>query len=136
MKALLFGAWNTDLGLLLMRIVFGGFMMFGHGLGKLSGFAERMDSFPDPLGVGSTMSLALAVGAEFFAAFLVILGLATRAALVPLVITMVVAGFIIHGADPFQKQELALIYLAAYIVLFLTGPGKYSVDNKLANKGS
>lgn len=90
--------------------------------------------FGDPLGLGSELSLALTVFAEFVCAILLILGLATRLATIPLIITMVVAGFIVHGNDPFGKKEMALLYLAVYFVLLITGPGKYSLDNSLGGK--
>ncbi len=130
---LLFTEYN-DVGKLILRLFFGLTMVFAHGLGKLSGFGDRMDSFPDPLGVGSTMSLALVVGAEFFCALAVALGLFTRAALIPLIITMFVAVFVIHGEDPFKKQELGLTYLFAYLALFFAGAGRFSVDALLARR--
>ena len=66
--------------------------------------------------------------AEVVAAILLILGLGTRFVLIPLIITMLVAFFIVHADDPFSKKELALLYLIPFISLFLTGPGKYSLD--------
>ena len=33
-----------------------------------------------------------------------------------------------HGADPFQKKELALLYLLMSAVIFLLGPGRFSLD--------
>jgi putative oxidoreductase len=41
---------------------------------------------------------------------------------------MAVAAFIVHGGDPWGEKELAYIYLAGYLTLLLTGPGKFSVD--------
>lgn len=117
-----------DVGLLLMRVAFGALMLFGHGLGKLMQYSEKSAVFPDPLGVGSPLSLALAIFAEVVCSLAVVLGLFTRAALVPLMVTMLVAVFIIHADDPWQKKEFALLYLIPYFVLFLTGPGKYSLD--------
>jgi len=110
-------------------------MLFGHGWGKLVTFGDRMDSFPDPLGVGSAVSLGLAVFAEVVCAFLVSIGLLTRAALIPLIITMLVAAFIIHGPDPLfgsgRTKEMALLFLAGYLSIFVAGPGKFSLDRLL-----
>jgi len=126
----------SDLGLLLLRLTSGGFMLVAHGWGKLAGFAAKAESFPDPLGVGSSASLGLAVFAEVLCALFVVLGLGTRLATVPLIITMGVAAFVIHGADPYKVKEKALLYLIAYLVLFLTGPGKLSIDHQLAKRCS
>ncbi|MGA0334055.1 MAG: DoxX family protein [Kiritimatiellia bacterium] len=124
-------ALKTDLGLLSLRLMFGIGMLVAHGWGKLLSFGDRMDSFPDPLGISSPVSLAAVVFAEVFCAALVSIGLFTRAALIPLIFTMGVAAFVIHGGDSFADKEMALLYLVSYLTLFLTGPGKLSLDHKL-----
>jgi len=119
---------NTDLGILILRLAAGG-LMLTHGLPKLSKlFAGGELAFADPLGVGVELSLTLAVFAEVICAVLIIIGLGTRLAAVPLIITMLVVFFIVHGADPLRAKELSLLYLMAYIVLAITGSGKYSLD--------
>jgi putative oxidoreductase len=133
MKHLLFShrPLATDLGLLLLRLASGGIMAYSHGWGKLQKMLGGDMSFADPIGVGEELSLILTVFAEFVCGILVALGLFTRAALVPLIITMVVAVFIIHADDPFGKQEFGLLYLVPYLALYFTGPGKFSLDKKL-----
>lgn len=133
MKKLLFS--NSVVGarasasLLILRLMFGLGMAFGHGWGKLMEFETKSESFMNFMGMGSSVSLALAVFAELFCAILVAMGLLTRAALIPLIVTMAVAAFMVHGADPFSGKEMALLYLAAYLSLFITGPGKFSGDH-------
>ena len=122
----------TDVGVLVLRLFFGLTMAFAHGLPKLSGFGDMMNTFPDPIGLGSPIALGLAVFAEFFCALAVAVGLFTRLNTIPLIITMFVAAFIIHGDDPFKKMELALCFLAAYVGIFCTGGGKYSVDHRMS----
>ena len=133
MKKLLFShrPLATDLALLLLRVAAGGIMAYSHGWGKLQKMLSGDMGFADPIGVGEEVSLILTVFAEFLCGILVALGLFTRAALVPLIITMLVAVFIIHADDPFSKQEFGLLYLIPYITLFLTGPGKLSLDKQL-----
>ncbi|HWL94179.1 MAG TPA: DoxX family protein [Phycisphaerae bacterium] len=123
----------TDLGLLVLRIAFGG-MLAGHGFGKLQDFSKMADSFPDPLGIGHRMSLIGAVSGEFFCCLLVMLGLATRLGAIGAAFTMGVAAFIVHGGDPFAKKEMALLYFAAFFALILLGPGRISVDEVIAKK--
>jgi putative oxidoreductase len=125
----LFRSYSVDVGLLVFRLFFGVTMALAHGLPKLQRFAEIHATFPDPLGIGSSASLGMAIFAEIACAFGVATGFLFRLALVPLVITMFVAAFIIHGQDPFQKQELALAYLAAYVALLFSGPGRFSLDS-------
>jgi len=117
-----------DAGLLFLRVGLGATMMLAHGWGKLTSYGEKADSFPDPLGVGSPLSMALAVFAEFFCSLLLIAGLGTRLAAANLIVTMAVAFFLVHGDDPWQRKELAFVYLLPYVALFLTGPGRWSCD--------
>ena len=124
----------ADIGLLLLRVGVGTIMATSHGWGKLSTFSEQAASFPDPLGVGSQLSLTLAVGAEFFCSIALVLGLCTRLASIPLIVTMLVAACIIHGDDPWAKKELAVMFLIPFTVLLLTGPGRFSLDCLLCRK--
>ncbi len=123
-------ALKRNLGLLVLRVGFGGTMLFGHGLGKLMSFQERSADFPDPLGIGSVFSLGLVILAEFFCAGMVTVGFYARWATYPLIVTMSVAAFMIHKNDPFQKKELALMYLMGFIAINLLGSGKYSLGKK------
>lgn len=122
---------GTAFGLLVLRLALGGMMLAAHGWPKLATFSDRFDSFPNPIGIGSGPSLILAVFAEVFCSLAVMLGLFTRAAAVPLLITMLVAAFIVHADDPFQRQEFALLYAVPFFMLVFTGAGAYSLDAKL-----
>jgi putative oxidoreductase len=120
-----------DIALLLLRLVFGGLMLINHGWGKMMQlFTGDTLQFPDPLGIGNTISLALASFSEVLCAFLLIIGLFTRLASLPLIITMIVAVFVIHIDDPFSHWEMGLLYLTSYIAIGLSGPGWYSIDER------
>jgi uncharacterized membrane protein YphA (DoxX/SURF4 family) len=121
-------ASGTDLGLLFLRVSVGAFMLFGHGWPKLMGFSVKSAHFPDPLGVGSSMSLSLAIVGEVVAPLLIILGLFTRLASIPFVITMLVAAFMVHDGDPWSKKEFALLYALPALCLLFAGAGRYSLD--------
>ena len=118
---------QEGLGLLVLRIALGG-MMLTHGWPKLGRLLETPEKFADPIGLGPEITLALAVFSEFVCAILIMLGAWTRLASIPFLATMLVAAFIVHGDDPFKKQELALLYGAGALALALTGPGRMSVD--------
>jgi len=87
-------------------------------------------AFSNPIGIGEGPSLFLAVIGEFVAPILIIIGYKTRFAAIPVILTMLVAAFIAHGADPFNVKEKALLYAVIFIAIFLLGPGKYSLDKK------
>jgi len=128
-----------DLAALILRIGFGSYMLIGHGLGKLlkltGGGEIKFFSF---LGLSPTFTLSLAVFAEFIACIMIIIGYKTRLAALPLIITMLVAAFVVHGGDPwFMKKaeggskEPALIYLIGFVSIYLLGSGKYSIDDRV-----
>ena len=114
-------------GLLVLRLAAGG-LMLSHGIPKLMKWGTLSDRFPDPFGVGSPASLALAIFAEVGCSALLVVGLFTRLATVPLMVTMLVAALMIHGDDPWSKKELAVVYLLMYATLAMTGPGRFSLD--------
>jgi putative oxidoreductase len=124
----------NDLGLLFLRVTVAGVMLVSHGWGKLMSFGEKYAMFPDPLGVSSPVSMALAVGAEVFCSAAIILGLGTRLAAIPLAFTMVIAMFVIHADDPWQKKEFAFMYLLPFLTLVCTGAGRFSLDAILARR--
>ncbi len=122
---------NIDFVLLLLRLAVGIFMLT-HGIGKFYNlFGDDPIKFADPIGVGATASLILAVFSEVFCSILLILGLATRFAAIPLLITMLTAVFIVHANDGFGKQELPMLYSAIYVGIAIAGAGKISIDNWL-----
>ena len=119
---------SIDLSLLILRLA-GGALMLTHGTGKFFKlFGDGPIQFADPIGIGATASLALAVFSEVFCAVFLVVGFATRLSAISLLITMLVATFIVHANDAFGKQELPLIYAAIYLAIAIAGAGKYSVD--------
>jgi len=102
--------------------------MLVHGWQKLAAYGDLAGKFPDPIGMGSQLSLLATIIAEFGCSILLILGLGTRLAALILGFTMAVALFIVHGDDPWQKKELAAVFLAVYATLLVTGGGPISVD--------
>ena len=131
-----FNEWLTEkrhqmflsFGLLLLRVSFGIMMLVGHGWDKLIFFSEKASSFPSPVGLGGPVSLFLVVFAEVFCSLAIVIGLATRLAAVPLVITLVVAAFVMHGDDPWQRKEAAVLYLVPFLTLVFSGAGSFSLD--------
>ena len=119
-----------DPGLLVIRVCFGA-MILMRGMGKMERLISGSWDFADPIGIGSEASFILVTFAEFVCAVLLIMGLLTRFALIPLIITMFVVVFI-HGTDQsLSDRERPVLFLIAFLGLFLTGPGKYSIDGLL-----
>jgi putative oxidoreductase len=139
---------TSSIGLLILRLSAGGYMLT-HGWGKLQMLlAGKLDEFPDPIGLGSAVSLVLVVVAEFGGPVLVMIGFATRFAAVPTVCAMAVAAFVAHANDPWTmgeaaelfktgaasswaSKEPALLYMIPFLTLIFTGAGKLSLDGLL-----
>jgi len=123
---------GISLGALLLRLAIGALLMT-HGYHKLVNFASLSSKFADPLHIGSALTLGLAIFAEFFCAIFVLLGLFTRLACIPIIITMAFAVFYAHKGDFFNTGEKATLFLLSSIALLFIGPGKVSAD-KFAGK--
>jgi putative oxidoreductase len=127
----LFSTKYTDNGvsfsLLILRLVFAG-LLIPVGYQKLTHFASMSKMFPDPFGIGHAPSLALVVFAEFFCAVMVLAGFMTRLACIPIIISMSVALFSAHHGEVFGEGGKATLFLAAFLVILFTGPGKASID--------
>jgi len=128
---------SADAALLVLRIWVGLSLLMLHGWGKLLKFNSLAGTFSDPLGVGSTVSLLLALMGEVVCAALLVMGAFTRFAALGCAITMGVAFWFVHqhklsGAG---NGELAFVYLAAFTTLFIAGGGRFALDAKLGAKG-
>lgn len=119
-----------DIALLILRVVFSGSMIYGHGLGKLNKLIEGNLSFSNPIGIGEAPTLFIAVFSEVIAPIFIIVGYKTKFFSFFPAATMFVAAFIVHLGDPFGKIEKALLFLVGFIVIMMMGPGKYSIDKK------
>ncbi len=108
------------------RVIFG-LLLASHGLQKLMNFSMMASQFPDPLGVGSKLSLSLAIFGELACSIAFIAGFLTRLAVIPMIFTMSVAFFTVHDGS-IASGELAFAYLIVYLLMFFAGPGSYSID--------
>ena len=110
---------KVSLLLLAVRIIFG-ILLMNHGIQKWSNFQEMSAVFPDPLGIGSPLSLGLAIFGELVCSMAYIIGFLYR--------------FVVHANDVFAVKELAFIYLVVFILMYIAGPGKFSIDHIIGNE--
>jgi len=125
---------RINLGIFVLRVSVGLMMPLGHGLAKLLSYGEKSATFSDDLGIGSALSMALAIFAEFFCSIGIFSGFLTRLAAIALLINMLVAGVIHHAADPWARKELAFVYAVMYLTLLIVGGGKFSIDYLISRK--
>ncbi len=122
-----------NLVLLILRLIIAIYMLT-HGVPKLGKLITGDFNFSDPIGLGSTISLILTVFAQFICSILIALGFGTRLAVIPLIITMAIILLIVHGIDSIFAHYNVLLYLLGYVILLITGSGKYSIDYYLQKR--
>lgn len=138
--------WPVDTGLLLLRIGFGSIMAILHGYGKLTGGPEtweRLGGQMQNFGIGFFPVFwgFLAMISEFFCSILVVLGLLFRPAVLMLAMTMIVAAVRHLSLPPdasgagFKGASHALEFLAVYLTLYFTGPGRFNIVSILNRNG-
>ncbi len=118
---------SIHLAALVLRVGLGVLMIPTYGYGKWVAYQDKKASFYDFMGLGGSFSMGLVIFAELFCSILLVLGLFTRLAAIPLIITMVVI-ISVHDWDLFNKHELAPAFLTGYLAILLIGPGRYSLD--------
>ena len=121
---------TLSFGLLLFRLCLGGLMIVNHGWVKIVNLEVLKTQFFNFLGLGSQISLILAITAEILCSILLIFGLYTRVALIPLIVTMLVAVGT-HGWQIFGEAEMGFLYLLGFVFLFIVGPGDNSIDARM-----
>jgi putative oxidoreductase len=110
-------------------------LMLSHGWPKIEKLLAGGEiKFANPLGIGETVSLVMAVFAEVICSILVAIGYKVRWAVIPLIFTMIVAVVVVHADDPFKNKEMALLYLIVYLGLIVFGGGKYALDRVIHKK--
>jgi putative oxidoreductase len=126
---------NVDGALLILRIGISFMMIINHGYPKLLKLlSDEPVVFADILGMGATVSLVLAIFGEVVCSIFVAIGFSTRLSVIPPLVTMLVVVFLVHAGEPFKKIELPVFYILGYVVLLLTGGGKYAIDYWIGGK--
>ena len=138
LKFLLGNLNNTDVGLLIMRITFGGLMYLNHGKSKLLGGVDRWYGLGGALtnligfeSLRTFFGLMASLSESIFALFIVV-GLLTRISSSLLGFTMFIATLrhVLDGDLP----EMAILYLIFCVLMLVAGPGKYSADSLYLKK--
>lgn len=118
---------HTDLAALFLRLIFGGMFIYA-GWMKISAYDVMLGGFGKMLGLGPVLELNLVIFAEFVCGILIVIGLVTRLAVIPILITMIVAFFVAHANDLFVMKQLPFVYMLLCLVVFILGSGRYSLD--------
>ena len=126
------GLW--DAGAVILRVV-AGLIIFKYGLeifsaDKMKGYFDWLTdlNFPAPEAMVYIGKICELVGG-----FLMALGLFTRLAAIPLLVTMSVIGFVM-GEPEFLAADGSILLLLIFLHFLFVGPGKLSLDHILFTK--
>ena len=116
-------------GLLALRSSTTMTMIAAHGLPKILNFSEHSAQFPDPLGIGPSLSMAMAILGEVGCSLAILAGIRVREAALGLMGTMGLIFFVFHKDAPFEAKELSFMYFLISLSLVLLGGGNYTLPN-------
>lgn len=125
---------SADAALVVLRVVAGLSLAFGHGLGKVPpspGFVEMVGAlgFPAP-----ELFAWGATAAELGGGVLLALGLLTRPAAALVAGTMTIVTLAANAGKPFGDLELGLLYGVIALTFAVLGAGRYSLDAALRRR--
>ncbi len=134
-----FAAGHTYINMarLFMRL-FVGVMFIQFGIRQLVNYNTMCVDFPTVFGLPSEMCLITMIIIELVCSLLIMVGFLTRLAVLPPIVSMILAEYyIIHdllphtsiyGLDSTQPGYLPIMFIGIFLFLLLSGPGKISLD--------
>jgi putative oxidoreductase len=123
--------WN-DAGLLWLRVSTSLLLYWTNGWPKIIHYASELQTIDDPIGLGRSVTLWLALFSEVACPLGVALGCLTRLACIPIMILLLVTMTLVHGDWSFEQGQFGWLYLIVYSGILLTGPGRYAIDTLIA----
>ena len=123
-----------DLTMLLFRFAISLELMIAHGLKKIGIGVAKAEKIPNPLHIPDVLNQYFAIASNIFFPVLVMIGLFTRLAVLPILTVTLVGYFFVHWNDSLLEKDMPFMYTVAYLLLLAIGPGRYSVDSIITKK--
>jgi putative oxidoreductase len=127
---------GIDVALLILRVWAGLLLFAEHGLVKITHFSQMSGHFPNPIHIGPLPSLLFATLSDGICSLLVAFGILTRYAALIVVINLATAFTLVHHmalSGP-HSGEIPLLFAGIFLVLVITGAGRFSLDAALFGK--
>ncbi|AIB42867.1 DoxX family protein [Pseudomonas sp. WCS374] len=121
-----------DFGLLFLRISGAVFLLCVHGLPKLLDFSAQLKLIEDPFHMGATLTLCMAIFAEVLCPLLIIAGVLTRLACLPILFLLLVAMVVIHPEWTIDQAQFGWLLTIIFTSLLIAGPGRLALNGLLA----
>lgn len=130
------GLTFTNMARLFIRL-FTGVMFMSIGIRQIANFNQLAPDFCSVFGMTSETTLLVVILIEVICSTLIILGLFTRFALIPPIVSMVIAEHVMMQfydtlgmakLYSMQMGYLPMMFIGIFIFMMLAGPGKISLD--------
>jgi putative oxidoreductase len=123
-----------ELGLLWLRVSAALFLLCVHGLPKLLHFTQQLQLIEDPFHLGPAVTLSLAIFAEVACPLLIIAGVLTRLACLPVLCVLLIAVGVVHPEWTLEQGQFAWLLLILFSAILLAGPGRLSLRSSLPGR--
>lgn len=117
----------ADAALLWLRLCAGVLLLWVHGLPKLLHFSAQLALIEDPFHLGAVPTLCLAILAEVLCPLLIIAGVLTRLACLPVLAVLLVALVFVHPEWSIADGQFAWLLLIIFTTLLIGGPGRLAL---------
>ena len=125
-----------DFGLLYLRVTGALLLLYVHGLPKLMHYQSELEHIDDPLHMGRGLTLLCALLSEIACPLLIAAGLLTRLAALPIIFLLLVSMVLVHPEWSVADGQFGWLLLIVFGAIALAGPGRFSIDARLAAKGA
>ena len=126
------GSYNWTL--LLFRILITGEIIVAHGFRKIGIGVPEAEHVPNPYLLPEWLNSNFAIASDIFFPLFVMAGCFTRLAVLPTLAVTLTGYFVVHAHDSLLEKDVPFMYSGAFLLLFVLGPGRYSVDYHLHKK--
>lgn len=121
----------NNVALLIFRVLLSIELFRVHGLKKFRLENGQKEHVPNPLHLPEQLNGLVATFSDTVVPVLVILGVATRLAVLPTIGVTAIGYFVVHRNDPVEIRDVPFMYTLCFLFLLAVGPGTYSLDTYL-----
>ncbi|MBM9489575.1 DoxX family protein [Pseudomonas sp. ICBG1301] len=114
---------HQDIGLLFLRVSGALFLLWVHGLPKLLDYSAQLKVIEDPFHLGANLTLLLAIFAEVLCPLLIIAGVLTRLACLPILAVLLIAMLVVHPEWTLFEGQFGWLLLIIFTSVLISGPG-------------
>lgn len=130
-KQLLYSDVGSDLNnmaILVYRVLIGFELFRVHGLKKFRIENGEREHVPNPLHLPDKLNGFVATFSDTVVPFLLMLGVATRLILLPVIGVTAIGYFVVHRKDSAEVRDVPYMYTLSFLFLLVMGAGTCSVD--------